>query len=255
MSAAGRKASISVTMSDEDRAIFDAEVQRTGEHLTTMMLRLAKLGLKHQRRAEVGGIVVRDGDDVADEKPMPLLPAATASIATSTSTDIVPVSPAAVPVSPPTPALLTVDEPTVTGAPASHRVRARRKRPWSPTAAGEPPVGSVKARWTAVGLLSAMLAVMLVPGNDAGAAAISLVALGEPGDGVAASNLLFERYSHRAGPLRHWNATNRLAGNDGRVKSCADRADRFADYRRLTRCEILVSSRKRAIEVGQGIVD
>lgn len=124
-----------------------------------------------------------------------------------------------------------------------------------PTAAGEPPVGSVKARWTAVGLLSAMLAVMLVPGNGATAAAISQVALGQPGDGIAASNLLFERYSHRAGPLRHWNATNRLAENAGRVKACADRADRFADYRRLTRCEILVSGRRRAIEVGQGIVD
>jgi len=255
MSAAGRKASISVTMSDEDRAIFDAEVQRTGEHLTTMMLRLAKLGLKHQCQAEAGGIVVRDGDAATDEPPLPLLPSAAASTVPSTSTDIVPVAPAAVAVSPPTPALLAVDEPTVTGAPASHGGRARRKRPWSPTAAGEPPVGSVKARWTAVGLLSAMLAVMLVPGNGAGAAAISKVALGHLGDGVAASNLLFERYSQRAGPLRHWNATKQVADNDGRVKACADRADRFADYRRLTRCEILVSSRKRAIEVGQGIVD
>lgn len=217
MSAAGRKASISVTMSDEDRAIFDAEVQRTGEHLTTMMLRLAKLGLKHQRQAEAGGIVLRDGDAVTDEPPVPLLPAAAASTALSTSTDIVPVPPAAVPVGPPTPALLPVDEPTVTGAPASHGGRARRKRPWSPTAPGEPPVGSVKARWASVGVLSAMLAVMLVPGNGATAAAISLTALGQPGDGVAASNLLFERYSQRAGPLRHWNATNRLTGNDGRV--------------------------------------
>jgi hypothetical protein len=255
MSAAPRKPVISVTMDEEDRDIFSAEAQRTGEHLTTMMLRLAKLGLEHQRQAEAGGMVVGDGDAVADKPLVPLLPAATAGTVASTSSDIVLVTPAAVAVSPPTPALLAVDEPTVTGAPASHGVRARRKRPWSPTAAGEPPVGSVKARWTAVGLLSAMLAVMLVPGNGAGAAAISKVALGEPSDGIAASNLLFERYSQRAGPLRHWNATNRLAGNDGRVKSCADRADRFADYRRLTRCEILVSSRKRAIEVGQGIVD
>lgn len=124
-----------------------------------------------------------------------------------------------------------------------------------PTAAGESPVGSDRARWTAVGLLSAMLAVMLVPGNGATAAAISQVALGEPSDGIAASNLLFERYSQRAGPLRHWNATRQVADNVGRVKACADRADRFEDYRRLTRCEILVSSRRRAIEVGQGIVD
>lgn len=255
MSKAPRKPGISVTMSEEDRDIFYAEAQRTGEHLTTMMVRLAKLGLEHQRQAEAGGIVVRNGDTVTDEQPVPLLPAATASTAASTSTDIVPVSPAAVAVSPPTPALLTVDEPTVTGAPACHGVRTARRRPWSPTAAGEPPVGSIKARWASVGVLCAMLAVMLVPGNGAGAAAISQVALGEPSDGIAASNLLFERYSHRAGPLRHWNATNRLADNDGRVKACADRADRFADYRRLTRCEILVSSRKRAIEVGQGIVD
>ena len=255
MSSTPRKPVISVTMGEEDRDIFSAEAQRTGEHLTTMMLRLAKLGLEHQRQAEAGGIVVRDGDALADEQPVPLLPAATASNATSTSTDIVPVSPAAVVVSQPTPALLPVDEPTVTGAHPAYRFRTAPQRWWTPTPAGEPPVGSDRARWASVGVLSAMLAVMLVPGNGATAAAISLTALGQPGDGIAASNLLFERYSQRAGPLRHWDATNRLAGNDGRVKACADRADRFADYRRLTRCEILVSSRKRAIEVGQGIVD
>lgn len=246
---------ITISIGSDENALIRKESKRAGETFSGAIIRLAKLGLEYQRQAEAGGIVVRDGDTVTDGQPVPLLAAATASTVASTSTDIVPVSPAAVAVSPPTPTLLTVDEPTVTGAPASHEVRARRKRLWSPTAAGEPPVGSVKARWTAVGLLSAMLAVMLVPGNGAGAAAISKVALGQPGDGIAASNLLFERYSHRAGPLRHWDATTRLPDNAGRVKACADRADRFADYRRLTRCEILVSSRKRAIEVGQGIVD
>jgi len=255
MSAAPRKPVISVTMDEQDRDLFYAEAQRTGEHLTTMMLRLAKLGLKHQRQAEAGEIVVHDGDAVTEEPLVPLLPAATASTATSISTDIVPVLPAAVAVSQPTPTLLPVDEPTVTGAHPAYRFKAAPQRWWTPTPAGEPPVGSDRARWASVGLLSAMLAVMLVPGNGAGAAGISLVALGQPGNGIAASNLLFERYSQRAGPLRHWNATNRLAENDGRVKACADRADRFADYRRLTRCEILVSSRRRAVEVGQGIVD
>jgi hypothetical protein len=57
------------------------------------------------------------------------------------------------------------------------------------------------------------------------------------------------------GALRHWEATTRLADNQARVKACADRADRFSDYRRLAPCEIHVSSRRRAIEVGQGIVD
>lgn len=246
---------ITISIGADENALIREESKRTDETFSGAIIRLAKLGLEYQHQAEAGGIVVRDGDAVTDEPRVPLLPTVTASTAASSSTDIVPVLPAVVAVSQPTPALLTVDEPTVTGAPASHGVRPARRRRWMPTAAGEPPVGSVKARWTAVGLLSAMLAVMLVPGNGAGAAAISLVALGEPGDGIAASNLLFERYSHRAGPLRHWDATNRLAGNDGRVKACADRADRFADYRRLTRCEILVSSRKRAIEVGQGIVD
>ncbi len=246
---------ITISIGADENALIREESKRTDETFSGAIIRLAKLGLEYQRQAEAGGIVMRDGAAVTDEPPVPLLPAATASTATSTSTDIVPVSPAAVAVSPPTPALLSVDEPTVTGAPASHRVRTARRRPWSPTAVGEPPVGSIKARWASVGLLSAMLAVMLVPGNGAGAAAISKVALGEPGDGVAASNLLFERYSQRAGPLRHWDATNRLAENDGRVKACADRADRFADYRQLTRCEILVSSRRRAVEVGQGIID
>lgn len=246
---------ITISIGADENVLIQDERNRTGETFSGAIIRLAKLGLEYQRQTKAGGIVVRDGDAVTGEQSVPLLPAATEITAASTSTDIVPVAPAAVAVSQPTPALLTVDEPTVTGAPACHRVRPARRRRWMPTAAGEPPVGSVKARWTAVGLLSAMLAVMLVPGNGATAAAISLTALGQPGDGVAASNLLFERYSQRAGPLRHWDATNRLAGNDGRVKACADRADRFADYRRLTRCEILVSSRRRAIEVGQGIID
>ncbi len=246
---------ITISIGADENALIREESKRTDETFSGAIIRLAKLGLKHQRQAEAGGMVVRDGDAVTDEPPVPLLPAATASTATSTSTDIVPVAPAAVAVSPSTPALVSTNEPTVTGAHPAYRFRTAPQRWWTPTPAGEPPVGSDKARWASVGVLSAMLAVMLVPGNGAGAAAISKVALGEPGDGVAASNLLFERYSQRAGPLRHWDATNRLAGNDGRVKACADRADRFADYRRLTRCEILVSSRRRAIEVGQGIVD
>ncbi len=126
---------------------------------------------------------------------------------------------------------------------------------WTPTPVGQAPVGSERARWSAVGVLSAALALMVVPGNGMVAAAVSQTVLGEPGDGIAASNRLFERYSNRAGPLRHWEATTRLADNRARVKACADRADRFSDYRRLIPCEIHVSSRRRAIEVGQGIVD
>jgi hypothetical protein len=62
-------------------------------------------------------------------------------------------------------------------------------------------------------------------------------------------------WDFRGSGLRHWEATTRLADNQVRLKACADRADRFGDYRRLAPCEIHVSSRRRAIEVGQGIVD
>jgi len=243
---------ITISIGADENALIREESKRTDETFSGAIIRLAKLGLEHQRQAEVGGVVVRDADALAGPEPVPAL---LVSTVTTASTDIVSVPSAAVAFDAPTPALRTIDEPTVTGARPSYRLRTAPQRWWTPTPAGEPPVGSDKARWASVGLMSAMLAVMLVPGNGATAAAISKVALGQPGDGIAASNLLFERYSQRAGPLRHWDATNRLAENDGRVKACADRADRFADYRRLTRCEILVSSRKRAIEVGQGIVD
>lgn len=225
-----------------------------------MMIRLAKLGLEHQTQAkaaaESGKVTLIEA---SRDEPVGLLtadPAATATVPTSTG--IVPVPAAATSViasaPAPVPAPRTVIKPTPADAPISFFERRQKSR-WTPTPVGEAPVGSDKARWSAVGVLSAALALMVVPGNGMVAAAVSQTVLGEPGDGIAASNRLFEHYSHRAGPLRHWEATTRLADNQARVKACADRADRFSDYRRLTPCEIHVSSRRRAIEVGQGIVD
>lgn len=92
---------ITISIGADENALIREESKRTGETFSGAIIRLAKLGLEYQRQAEAGGIVVRDhdGDAVADEQPVPLLPAATASTAISTSTDIVPVSPAAVAVS------------------------------------------------------------------------------------------------------------------------------------------------------------
>lgn len=249
-------------MTEDENDLFREEAARTGESLNVMMIRLAKLGLEHQTQAkaaaESGKVTLIEA---SRDEPVGLLtadPAATATVPTSTG--IVPVPAAATSViasasaSAPVPAPRTVIKPTPTGAPISFFERRQKSR-WTPTPVGEAPVGSDKARWSAVGVLSAALALMVVPGNGMVAAAVSQTVLGEPGDGIAASNRLFEHYSHRAGPLRHWEATTRLADNQARVKACADRADRFSDYRRLAPCEIHVSSRRRAIEVGQGIVD
>lgn len=247
-------------MTEDENDLFREEAARTGESLNVMMIRLAKLGLEHQTQAkaaaESGKVTLIEA---SRDEPVGLLtadPAATATVPTSTG--IVPVPAAATSViasSPaPVPAPRTVIKPTPTDAPISFFERRQKSR-WTPTPVGEAPVGSDKARWSAVGVLSAALALMVVPGNGMVAAAVSQTVLGEPGDGIAASNRLFEHYSHRAGPLRHWEATTRLADNQARVKGCADRADRFSDYRRLAPCEIHVSSRRRAIEVGQGIVD
>lgn len=247
-------------MTEDENDLFREEAARTGESLNVMMIRLAKLGLEHQTQAkaaaESGKVTLIEA---SRDEPVGLLtadPAATATVPTSTG--IVPVPAAATSViasSPaPVPAPRTVIKPTPTDAPISFFERRQKSR-WTPTPVGEAPVGSDKVRWSAVGVLSAALALMVVPGNGMVAAAVSQTVLGEPGDGIAASNRLFEHYSHRAGPLRHWEATTRLADNQARVKACADRADRFSDYRRLAPCEIHVSSRRRAIEVGQGIVD
>lgn len=247
-------------MTEDENDLFREEAARTGESLNVMMIRLAKLGLEHQTQAkaaaESGKVTLIEA---SRDEPVGLLtadPAATATVPTSTG--IVPVPAAATSViasaPAPVPAPRTVIKPTPTGAPISFFERRQKSR-WTPTPVGEAPVGSDKARWSAVGVLSAALALMIVPGNGMVAAAVSQTVLGEPGDGIAASNRLFEHYSHRAGPLRHWEATTRLADNQARVKACADRADRFSDYRRLAPCEIHVSSRRRAIEVGQGIVD
>jgi hypothetical protein len=247
-------------MTEDENDLFREEAARTGESLNVMMIRLAKLGLEHQTQAkaaaESGKVTLIEA---SRDEPVGLLtvdPAATATVPTSTG--IVPVPAAATSViasaPEPVPAPRTVIKPTPTDAPISFFERRQKSR-WTPTPVGEAPVGSDKARWSAVGVLSAALALMVVPGNGMVAAAVSQTVLGEPGDGIAASNRLFEHYSHRAGPLRHWEATTRLADNQARVKACADRADRFSDYRRLAPCEIHVSSRRRAIEVGQGIVD
>jgi hypothetical protein len=247
-------------MTEDENDLFREEAARTGESLNVMMIRLAKLGLEHQTQAkaaaESGKVTLIEA---SRDEPVGLLtadPAATATVPTSTG--IVPVPAAATSViasaPAPVPAPRTVIKPTPTDAPISFFERRQKSR-WTPTPVGEAPVGSDKARWSAVGVLSAALALMVVPGNGMVAAAVSQTVLGEPGDGIAASNRLFEHYSHRAGPLRHWEATTRLADNQARVKACADRADRFSDYRRLAPCEIHVSSRRRAIEVGQGIVD
>lgn len=247
-------------MTEDENDFFREEAARTGESLNVMMIRLAKLGLEHQTQAkaaaESGKVTLIEA---SRDEPVGLLtadPAATATVPTSTG--IVPVPAAATSViasaPAPVPAPRTVIKPTPTDAPISFFERRQKSR-WTPTPVGEAPVGSDKARWSAVGVLSAALALMVVPGNGMVAAAVSQTVLGEPGDGIAASNRLFEHYSHRAGPLRHWEATTRLADNQARVKACADRADRFSDYRRLAPCEIHVSSRRRAIEVGQGIVD
>jgi hypothetical protein len=247
-------------MTEDENDLFREEAARTGESLNVMMIRLAKLGLEHQTQAkaaaESGKVTLIEASRA---EPVGLLtadPAATATVPISTG--IVPVPAAATSViasaPAPVPAPRTVIKPTPTDAPISFFERRQKSR-WTPTPVGEAPVGSDKARWSAVGMLSAALALMVIPGNGMVAAAVSQTVLGEPGDGIAASNRLFEHYSHRAGPLRHWEATKRLADNQARVKACADRADRFSDYRRLAPCEIHVSSRRRAIEVGQGIVD
>lgn len=252
-------------MTEDENDLFREEAARTDEPLNVMMIRLAKLGLEHQTQAEAaaesGKVTLIEA--VSRDEPVALLtadPAATATVPISTG--IVPVPAAATSViasasasaSAPVSASRTVIKPTPTGAPISF-FEQRQKSWWAPTPVGEAPVGSDKARWSAVGVLSVALALMVVPGNGMVAAAVSQTVLGEPADGIAASNRLFEHYSHRAGPMRHWEATTRLADNQTRVKACADRADRFSDYRRLAPCEIHVSSRRRAIEVGQGIVD
>jgi hypothetical protein len=247
-------------MTEDENDLFREEAARTGESLNVMMIRLAKLGLEHQTQAKAAAESGKVTPiEASRDEPVGLLtvdPAATATVPTSTG--IVPVPAAATSViasaPEPVPAPRTVIKPTPTDAPISFFERRQKSR-WTPTPVGEAPVGSDKARWSAVGVLSAALALMVVPGNGMVAAAVSQTVLGEPGDGIAASNRLFEHYSHRAGPLRHWEATTRLADNQARVKACADRADRFSDYRRLAPCEIHVSSRRRAIEVGQGIVD
>lgn len=252
MSAAPRKPMISVTMSWEDREIFEAESQRTGEHLTVTMLRLAKLGLAHQEVTPAAAMPHGLAGSLTGGEPVPRLPANTA---TTPSTDLVATASSAMAVTATTPALRSRDEPIV-GSAIPHRKDRSTELPWwMPIPATAAPIGSDRARWAGVGVLSTLLALMLIPANGMAAAAVSQVALGTPGDGIAASNLLFERYSKRAGPLRHWNATARVADNPARVKACADRADRFSDYRQLTTCEIFVSGRKRAIEIGQGILD
>lgn len=252
MSAAPRKPMISVTMSWDDREIFEAEAQRTGEHLTVTMLRLAKLGLAHRQPASAAGMPHGMAGALTGGEQVLRLPA---NAAATSSIDLVAAASPVMPVTAATPALRPRDEPIVGSAIPSRHDRSTELPWWMPTPAKTAPTGSDKARWAGVGILSTLLALMLVPANGMAAAAVSQVALGTPGDGIAASNLLFERYSRRAGPLRHWNATARVADNPARVKACADRADRFDDYRRLTTCEIFVSGRKRAIEVGQGIVD
>ncbi|WP_156348688.1 hypothetical protein [Sphingomonas sp. Leaf23] len=245
MSAAPRKPMISVTMSWEDREIFEAESQRAGEHLTATMLRLAKLGLAQQGVTPAAALP----HGLTGGEPVPRLPANTAAIP---STDLFATASPATAVTAP---LRPRDEPIVGSAIPRRHDRSAELPWWMPIPATAAPVGSDRARWAGVGVLSTLLALMLIPANGVAAAAVSQVALGTPGDGIAASNLLFERYSKRAGPLRHWNSTARVADNAARVKACVDRADRFADYRRLTTCEIFVSGRKRAIEIGQGIVD
>lgn len=249
MSAAPRKPMISVTMSWEDREIFEAESQRTGEHLTATMLRLAKLGLAHQKVTPAAAMPHGLAGSLTGGEPMPRLPANTAAIP---STDLVATASSATAATAP---LRPREEPILGSAIPRRHDRSTELPWWMPIPATAAPVGSDRARWAGVGVLSTLLALMLLPANGIAAAAVSQVALGTPGDGIAASNLLFERYSKRAGPLRHWNATARVADNPARVKACADRADRFADYRQLTTCEIFVSGRKRAIEIGQGIVD
>lgn len=243
-------------MTEDENDLFREEAARTGESLNVMMIRLAKLGLEYQTQAkaaaESGKVTLIKA---SRDEPVGLLtadPAATATVPTSTGIVPVPAAATSVIASAPAPvsAPQTVIKPTPTDAPISFFERRQKSR-WTPIPVGEAPVGSDKARWSAVGVLSAALALMVVPGNGMVAAAVSQTVLGEPGDGIAASNRLFEHYSHRAGPLRHWEATTRLADNQAR----ADRADRFSDYRRLASCEIHVSSRRRAIEVGQGIVD
>jgi hypothetical protein len=249
MSSKGERERITISISSDENVLIIEERNRTGESFSGAIIRLAKLGLEQQAQAEAARVTVAEA--ARHDEPVALL-----TVHSSTSTDIVPAPAAAMSVITPVPApaARTVIEPTPTGAlPA---MRQQRQKPWwTPTALGEAPNGSEKARWSAVGVLSAVLALMLVPGNGMVAAAVSQTVLGEPGDGIAASNLLFERYSNRAGPRRHWEATARVADNQARVKACADRADRFSDYRRLAACEIHVSSRRRAIEVGQGIVD
>lgn len=259
MSSKSERERITISISSDENALIIEERNRTSESFSGAIIRLAKLGLEQQTQAEAARVTVAEA--ARHDEPVALLtvhsstPAITIA-SPSTSTDIVPAPAAAMSVITPVPApaARTVIEPTPTGA--LPVMRQQRQKPWwTPTALGEAPNGSEKARWSAVGVLSAVLALMLVPGNGMVAAAVSQTVLGEPGDGIAASNRLFEHYSHRAGPLRHWEATTRLADNQARVKACADRADRFSDYRRLAPCEIHVSSRRRAIEVGQGIVD
>jgi hypothetical protein len=254
-----RRPTISVSMTEDENDLFREEAERTGEPLNATMIRLAKIGLEHEAQAkaaaESGKVTLIEA--VSSDKPVALLtgdPAATATVPTTTGIVPVPAAVTSVIASAPVPASQTVIKPSPTGAPISF-FEPRQKSRWTPTPVGEAPVGSDKARWSAVGVLSAALALMIIPGNGMVAAAVSQTVLGEPGDGIAASNRLFEHYSYRAGPLRHWEATTRLADNQVRLKACADRADRFGDYRRLAPCEIHVSSRRRAIEVGQGIVD
>ena len=245
------RAVISVSTSWDDRAVIQAEADRTGQPLNVTMMRLAMLGLEHQARTAEGKAAGMDQPRLAAgrDAPIPLL--TIGPVATSTTSIVVaPVPNEIAPVTLPQP----TPEPTVIGAVATPRQQGRTPR-WigMETVASIP--SSERARWSAVGILSVLLVGMLVPGDGLAAAAVSQIVLGQPGDGIAASNQLFKRFSNRAGPLRYLEATTRLTDNRARVRACADRADRLADYRNLTVCEIHMPSRKRAIEVGQGIVD
>lgn len=243
MSGKDERERTTISMSSDELAIIHEERQRTGETFSAAIVRLAMLGLEQQTQAAAHAALIRDG-------VIPLLPV----IQPSGSADLVSAAATETNAITQLPASRALVEPVEAAAP--HLTPERRhKRRWTPTTVGEPLIGSERARWSAVGVLSLLLVLMLIPGNGMAAAAVSQTVLGHPGDGIEASNQLFAHYSNRSGPQRHWHATARLADNQARVRVCASRADHFSDYRRLTTCEIHVSSRRRAIEVGQGIVD
>jgi len=243
------KARTTVVSSWDDRALMQAEADRTGDNLSATILRLAKLGLEHQARTAGEAAMSSRGDAPGLSAPMPLLTAGTSAAG---STAVVPVAEPGATV--PAPVRQPAPEPAPARANPSFR-RQAAPRHWTAAEAPAPVPPGEKARWAAVGVLSLLLGGMLIPGNGMAAAAVSQTVLGHPGDGVAASNRLFEQFSHRAGPLRYLEATGRLADNRARIRACADRADRFADHRDLTVCELHLPSRRRAVEVGQGILD